>query len=79
MIIYIGGDFFGKNLVYLRKKYRISRRAVAKLAGISAYTLEGIEKGVLYPELKAEVFQRLCEIFHVDSNQLTQTDLTVTP
>lgn len=76
MIIEMSGETFAKNLVYLRKKYELSRRALAKLIGISPYLLESIEKGITYPSLRLEVFQRLREVFHVDANDLAQIDLS---
>lgn len=77
MIIETSGDTLSKNLVYLRTKYALSRRALAKLIGISPYTLQGIENGTLYPALSAGAFTRICEVFHVSPDTLAQTDLTI--
>lgn len=76
MIVLLNAKIFGKNLVYLRKKYALSRRALAKLIGIGENTLRGIEDQTSSPELRLEVFQRLREVFHVDANDLAQIDLS---
>ena len=77
MIIEMSGDTFANNLRYLRKKYELSRQALAKLIGISAQTLKNIETGTVYPALDIKAFRRLCEVFQVDANDLAQTDLSV--
>lgn len=76
MIIEMSGDTFAKNLVYLRKKYGLSRRTLGKLVGISPLALENIEKGINRPAVRLEVFQRLCEVFHLDSDTLAQINLS---
>lgn len=77
MIIVMSDDVFRKNLIYLRKKYSVSRRALAKLIGASEWVLQCIEEGTAYPEMQIESFQRICEVFHIHSADLTQIDLSM--
>ena len=75
MIIVMNGDTLGKNLSYLRKKYALSRRALANLSGAQEDVLKGIEDGSLSPELPIEVFQRMCQIFNLSPDDLAQVNL----
>lgn len=70
MIINLGSAHFPKNLIYLRKKYALSRKALAKLIGISEYRLNAIEKGMCYPEVDFRTLHRLQIIFELTTNDL---------
>lgn len=71
----MSGDTFGNNLAYLRQKYALSRRALARLTGTTEDILKGIETGTLYPEVPIEVFHRMCEVFHLSPDDLAQINL----
>ena len=75
MRIGISDPVFRRNLVYLRKKYALSRRALARLIGESEWRLQCIEEGTVFAELEIKAFQRICEVFHIHSNDLTSIDL----
>ena len=75
MIIHLGSAYFPKNLIYLRKKYALSRRALARLTGLSEYRLEAIEKELCYPEVNASVLSRFRDIFQLTTEDLAYTDL----
>ena len=77
MIIEMSGDTFPNNLIFLRKKYALSRRALAKLIGLPEITLVRIENGTCVPAMPAEAFMRTCEVFHIDPDSLAQTDLSI--
>lgn len=79
MKILLSDDYFTDNLIYLRKKYALSRRALARLIGTTEALLKGIEDKTFYPELPIEAYQRLCEVFHIESNDLATKDLTSEP
>lgn len=76
MIIHLGNEFFPKNLIYLRKKYALSRRALARLTGIPEYRIKGIEEGTCYPEVSASGLRRLREIFQLETEDLAGKDLS---
>lgn len=75
MIIEMGDDTFAKNLIYLRKKHRMSRKALASSIGISQYVLKAIENGVTYPALPLDSFDRICQVFQISPDDLVHTDL----
>ena len=70
MNITITNDIFGKNLQALRKKYRLSRIALAKLTGTAAVLIGTWEDCRVYPTLSPEMVERLCTIFQVTTQAL---------
>lgn len=68
----------GKNLRYLRRKYRLSRRSLALLLGVEPKLIRQTEariwpqRGIDFP-LKA--FMRLQSLFQVDINRIIREDL----
>lgn len=76
MIIYLGKEYFPKNLVYLRKKYALSRRALSRLSGIPEYQIKWIEEGGFYPEITSVSLRRLRQIFHLETEDLMDKDLS---
>ena len=75
MIINLGSEHFPKNLIYLRKKYALSRKSLAKLIGIPENRLCAIEKGLCYPEVDIAVLNRLCQIFQLTADDLSHINL----
>ena len=70
MLIDLGDKYFPHNLIYLRKKYALSRKALARLIGISEYRLEAIEKGTCRPAVEFYSLRRLQIIFNLTTNEL---------
>ena len=60
----------GKNLQLLRKQYALSRRALARLVGISEFQLKRLEDGSADPVISDVTLQRICQIFDIEANQL---------
>lgn len=63
MLITISNPAFGKNLLALRQRYSLSRKALGKLLGITVYTLKKWEDGQLTPMVEQGFLQRLSAIF----------------
>ena len=65
-----------ENVVYLRKRYSVSRRGLARLIGMSEYTLKDMEEGVGLPVIFEDELSRLCLIFETDCETLLHTDMS---
>lgn len=70
LIEYNEHHHISRNVRFLRKKYSLSRRALARLVGISEFRLERIEEGTAVPVISDAVLRRLCQVFDVDSEEL---------
>ena len=75
MNITVTNDVFGKNLKALRKKYCLSRIALAKLTGTAAVLIAAWEDCRVYPTLSPEMTARLCTIFQVTTQALIFTPI----
>ena len=75
MFITVTNDVFGKNLLFLRKKYRLSRLALAKLMGTAQVLIAAWEECRVYPTLAPDTLDRLCTIFQVDCAALLHAHL----
>ena len=64
-----------RNIRYLRKTYLLSRRALAKLVGISAYALQEMEAERAEPCISYQVLRRLCAVFDVNEEDLIHMDM----
>ena len=64
---------FGPALLALRQKHRLSKRRLGSLIGISAYTVDAIEKGSCPPVLSYDCFRRLCQVFNVPPEHFSQS------
>ena len=72
MLIEFHTDICSRNILYLRKKYSVSRRALARLTGISEYTLQRYENGA-FPQIYTDCqLKRLCAVFGLPLDALTQ-------
>ncbi|MBO5953411.1 MAG: helix-turn-helix transcriptional regulator [Oscillospiraceae bacterium] len=76
MIVETTGTYCIKNICYLRKKYAISRRGLAKLIGMSEYTLKEMEEELRNPVFLHQQLERLCDIFEVSLEELLHKDLS---
>lgn len=66
-----------QNIRYLRKKQGLGQDALAEKLGYKSYTtIQKWESGVSEPPLK--IVHALAKLFHVDINDLTNTDLELT-
>ena len=76
MIIELNDNTCPDNIVYLRKKYAVSRRGLARLSGIREDTLRRIENHVDPPIFEYTVLRRICTIFQVPLEDLIGKDLS---
>lgn len=49
-------QYFYRNLFWLRKQHRLSKRQMAQRLDISVYTLNKLEAGILPPRLPCRIF-----------------------
>ena len=75
MIIDVTGSFCAANIRYLRKKYCVSRRGLARLIGMSEITLRDIEAETFMTVFRYREFRRLCAVFDMTIEQLVHCDL----
>ena len=71
----INGELFSKNLIYLRTRYALPQKSLAKLTGISLPILKMTERGEVIPRITAAALERLCAVFAVTSDELLHRDL----
>lgn len=76
MVIVLNDFVCSRNIRYLREKYRVSRRALSRLVGISLCTLRDYEEERVIPEFTHRQLQRLSAVFDLSIEQLTNHDLT---
>lgn len=68
----------GGNIRYLRRRFRLSRRSLAMLLGVSPQTLRRIERAKTPFELDAPVCSRILQVFDVEAETLIREDLKQT-
>lgn len=76
MLITVTNDIFGKNLLFLRKKFSLSRLGLAKLLGTAEALVKLWETCQVYPTLAPDTVERICVIFQTDKHSLLFTDFT---
>lgn len=76
MPITVTNDIFGKNLLFLRKKFRLSRLGLAKLLGTAEVLIKLWETCQVYPTLATDTVKRICVIFQTDKHSLLYTDFS---
>ncbi len=64
-LIFTDAEIFMFNVVWLRKEYGLSKKKMAKILGISAGTLNKIEKGELPPRLSVEIVFNIYNYFGI--------------
>ena len=57
--------YFSRNICYLRETHHLSKRAMAKLLGISIKSLSLLEAGTIPPRMTINVLRRIFAVFHV--------------
>ena len=77
MILTLNADIFPKNLLYLRKKRKLSQIRLAKEIGIGVHFLRGIERGRLYPQFTYTQYVSLCHILKVSPYLMSSHDLSI--
>ncbi len=76
MPITVTNDLFGKNLLFLRKKYSLSRLALARLLGTAEVLVKLWETCQVYPTLSPDTVERICDLFRIDSKTLFEKELS---
>ena len=77
MMIEYGDTTLGRNIAYLRKKYGISRTALANLTGIGYHQLKNWEAERCRPVIDYYELKRLCAIFDLAPSSLVHEDLSM--
>ena len=75
MLIEFPDTMLGRNILYLRKKYHLSRKALSCLTGISIYTLKDWETEKVRPVIYPEQLKRICAIFNISGDRLVHNFL----
>ena len=75
MLIEYPDTVLGRNLLFLRKKYHLSRKALSKLTGISVYTLKDWEEEKIAPVIQWEQLKRISVIFDISTERLVHRNL----
>ena len=70
MQIEMGNNICIQNIIFLRKKYNISRRGLAKLIGIREYVLRNMEEGRIPTVFTREQLIRISQIFSLSLDEL---------
>ena len=70
MLIEMGNNICIENILFLRKKYHISRRGLAKLIGIREYLLRNMEEGRIPAVFTREQLIRISQIFSLSLDEL---------
>ena len=71
----MGDTRLGRNILFLRKKYSLSRKALACLIGISVYTLKDWEEEKSKPILRHDQLNRIATIFELTGEDLVNKEL----
>lgn len=61
---------FTHNIISLRRKAGLSKKAMAALLHISIYSLNQLEKGQIPPRMSCEVLLEIHQHFHVSPNTM---------
>ena len=75
MIIEISTCIIGRNLRFLREKYKLPTIALSKLTGIPEPCIQAIEKELFVPPMTDYQLKRLCDVLNIPMEHLIQTDL----
>ena len=60
MVILLNDEIFSANLLYLRKRKKLSQIALARQSGISVHYLRAIEKRRFLPQFQYQDYVNLC-------------------
>jgi transcriptional regulator with XRE-family HTH domain len=75
MYVDLDDDIFSANLRYLRKKHKLTQKALSKLVGIGVHRLRGIEHHILRANITPAVLERLCDVLDTSAQALTADHL----
>ena len=75
MLIEVTGTYCVSNIKCLRKKYSVSRKALAKLIGIRISLLKMIEEGKSAEIFSCREIDRICAVFDVPKEDLIHKEL----
>lgn len=75
MLIEMSDTVFGRNILYLRKKYKLSRTALCNLTEINYYFLRDWEEEEDIAVLTWKQMKRLCAVFDISAESLAHTEL----
>lgn len=70
VVIQLNDDIFVANMIYLRRKRKVSQRSLAKQSGVSVHYLRGVEKGILSSRFSLEEYMNLCKTLQVSPTQM---------
>lgn len=62
--------YLSYNIIYLRKKHKVSKKEMAEILGTGIKTLNNIEKGVLPPRLNVRVLFRIYDCFGISPDYI---------
>ena len=77
MLIEMSDTMLGRNMLFLRRKYHISRKGLSCLTGISVYTLKDWEEERVIPVIQWEQLNRISEVFNIPGEDLVHKDLDI--
>ena len=75
MLIEMGNNICIENILFLRKKYHISRRGLAKLIGIREYMLRNMEEGRIPTVFTREQLMRISPLFNLSLDKLVNQQI----
>lgn len=75
MVVVFNDFVCTRNIRYLREKYKVSRRALSRLVGISALTLRDFEEERVLPFFTHRQLKHISDVFELPIEQFTQQDL----
>ena len=75
MVVVFNDFVCTRNIRYLREKYRVSRRALSRLVGISVLTLRDFEEERVLPFFTHRQLKHIRDVFELPIEQFTQQDL----
>ena len=75
MIICCNKMLVCKNLRYMRRKRRLTRRALSRLTGIDSDLIRMLEKAKVPPAMDYAPFKRVCDALDVSVEDMIHTDL----
>ena len=75
MLIEMGDTRLGRNILFLRKKYYLSRKALACLVGISVHSLKDWEVEKSKPIIRYDQLKRIAAIFNLSVEALVNEEI----
>ena len=63
-------QIFCKNLKYLRKKYKLSQKEMAKICGVGVLSIRKLENGIIPKHLGAGIFINISKVLRMSPSVL---------